>query len=103
MSVPTLLQGTPQNVTVASAHHESTAISANEAPGKTMTVRLAATSNCWYLCSLAGTAATTSNATYLPLGIVEYIRVPNNTIISVIRDTADGTLNVTPMPDVSTP
>lgn len=102
MSVPTLLQSTVQ-VLAFTTHVESTAISANEAPGKTVTVRLASSANCWYLCSLAGTAATNANGTYLPAGIVEYIRVADQMKISVVQDSSGGNLSITVMRDISTP
>jgi hypothetical protein len=102
MSVPTLLQGPVQKLAFTT-HVESNAIAANEAPGRTVTVRLAASANCWYLASLAGTAATNANGTYLPAGIVEYIRVPNLTIISVVQDSSGGNLSITTMQDISTP
>jgi len=102
MSVPTLLQGPVQKLAFTT-HVESTAIAANEAPGRTVTVRLCASANCWYLVSQAGTAATTSNGTYLPASVVEYIRVPNLAIISVVQDSAGGNFSITTMQDVSTP
>jgi hypothetical protein len=55
------------------------------------------------LATTAGTAATSSNGSYLPAGIIEYIRVPNNTIISVVQVSSGGSLNITAMSEVTTP
>lgn len=89
-----------QNVSYTGTAGAATAISANEAPGRTQTVRLCATSDCYYLRNATVTAST---GTLLPAGVVEYIRVGNGDTISVIQVSAGGALNVTTMADVSTP
>jgi hypothetical protein len=101
--VPTLLQGTVQNVSYTGTAGNATAITTWEAPGRTGTVRLCATSDCFYTATVPTSTATTSNGSLLPGGIIEYIRVANGTVISVIQSSAGGTLNVTQMVDVSTP
>jgi hypothetical protein len=99
--IPTVMQASVQNVSYTT-HAESTAIAANEVL-QTRTVRLFATTDCYYLATTAGTAATSSNGSYLPAGIIEYIRVPNNTIISVVQVSSGGSLNITAMSEVTTP
>lgn len=103
MSVPTLIQSTVQNVSYTGTAGASNAIAANEAPGRTCTIRLCSTSDCFYLISIAGTAATTTNGSLLPAGLIEYVRVPNNAVVSVVQSSASGSLNITNMADVSTP
>jgi hypothetical protein len=103
MSVPTLLQATVQNVTFTGTAGISTALAANEAPGRTCTVRLCSTSDCYYLATVAGTAATANNGSLLAAGNIEYLRVGNLTFISVVQASAGGSLNITQMADVSTP
>ena len=103
MSVPTLIPtATVKNISYSAAV-AATAFTANEAPGKTCTLRLCATTDCYYLISVAGTVATTSNATLLPAGAIEYVRVADQSIVSAIQSTASGILNITQMADVSTP
>ena len=98
--IPTLIQGTGIQNLSYSTHVESTAITANDW-NHTGNVRLVATSDCFFLVSAAGTAATTTNGTFLPAGIIEYIRVPDQSIISVVQSTSAGKLNITPMSDVT--
>lgn len=103
MSIPTVMQSTVQNVSYTGTAGASNAIAANEAPGRTCTVRLCATSDCFYLVSAAATAATTTNGSLLPAGLIEYIRVANGQTISVVQSSAGGSLNIANMQDVSTP
>ena len=100
--VPTLIQGAVQNISYSTVAN-GTAISTWEAPGQTGTIRLCATSDCFYLISVAGTHATTGNGSLLPGGLIEYVRIPNQAIVSVVQSSASGTLNVTQVWDVSTP
>ncbi len=101
MSVPTLIPtSTVQNVSYTGTAGTATAIVANEAPGRTVTVRLCATTDCYYLRNATVTASTGS---LLPAGVIEYIRVGNGDTISVIQVSSGGALNVTTMADVSTP
>lgn len=100
-AAPTLIPTSiVQNVTYTGTAGASTAIAANEAPGRTVTVRLCATTDCYYLRNATVTAST---GTLLPAGVVEYIRVGNLDTISAIQVSAGGSLNVTTMADVSTP
>ena len=104
MSAPTLIPtSVVQNVSYTGTAGAATAIAANEAPGRTMTIRLCSTSDCFYLISSGGTTATTSNSSLLPAGLIEYVRCPNSYILSVVQSSVSGTLNITSMADVSTP
>lgn len=98
--IPTLLQSAGiQNVSY-STHAESTAIVANDW-NHTGTVRLVATSDCYFLVSAGGTAATSANGSFLPAFVVEYIRIQDGFIISVVQSAAAGVMNITPMTDVT--
>ena len=98
--IPTLLQASGvQNISY-DGHVESTAVVANDW-NHTGTVRLVSSSDCYFLATVAGTAATTANGSFLPAGVVEYVRVPDQAIISVIKSVSVGTLNITPMTDVT--
>ncbi len=104
MSAPTLIPtSVVQNVSYTGTAGAATAIAANEAPGRTCTVRLCATSDCFYLITSAGTTVTTNTGTLLPAGVVEYVRVANGALLSVIQVSGTGSLNLTTMADVSTP
>jgi len=102
--VPTLIQEASgvQNITIGASSHASTALLGGEG-FNTVTYRLSATSNCWYHIDTTAVAATTSNSSYLALGIIEYIRVRAGYFLTVIQDSASGTLNIMPMREVSTP
>ncbi len=103
-SVPTLIPtSVVQSVTYTGTAGAATAIAANEAPGRTQTIRLCATTDCVYLITVAGTVVTLTTGSLLPAGVVEYVRVPNLAIVSVIQVSSGGTLNITTMSDVSTP
>ncbi len=103
-SVPTLIPTADvQNITYTGTAGAATAIAANEAPGRTCTIRLCALTDCYYLITKAGTTVTTTTGSLLPAGIVEYVRIPNLSIVSVVKVSSDGILNITPMADVSTP
>lgn len=80
---------TTQNITFAGA-----AVSANPISANVTVVRLAATAACRYL--LGGTA--TANSILLPANVVEYIGVTPGDVISVIQDTAGGTLSIAECP-----
>lgn len=89
--VQIIYQGAPQNVAVSATHAENSPAFDTT----TKIVRLVSTTNCWILFSKAGTAAATSNGSYLPAGVVEYWALVTGYTLSVIRATADGTLNIT--------
>jgi hypothetical protein len=87
-SQTTFKLGTSQNVSFTATAANATAIGAF-----TQTVRLAPNVNCRV--STTGTAGATS--TLLFGGIPEYFTINPGQVISVIRDTADGVLNITEM------
>jgi hypothetical protein len=61
-------------------------------------VRLVSTTNCHINFGVNPTAAATdNNGIYLPAGVVEYFQVRGGERLAVIRDTADGSLNVAEM------
>jgi hypothetical protein len=66
---------------------------------ETYQIRLACTTACHYLISggnaQAATAATLANGSLLPINWVEYVIVTPGQTLSVIQDSAAGTLNVT--------
>lgn len=69
-------------------------------------LRLTATQDCYYLISndptkAAATTATSSNASLLIAGAIEYIKVPSGSVISVVQSSTSGVLNTTEMRDVS--
>jgi hypothetical protein len=61
----------------------------------TRVIRIIASTDCYYLVSIAGTAATNANGSLLPAGQVELLGVPKGSTFSVVRSAADGTLNLT--------
>lgn len=82
--------GVTQNVTVGAASLQSAAFG-----DLTRLVRLAATTDCFVVFGADPTATTSSM--FLPSGAVEYLAVEPGTKVAVIRQTADGALNVTEM------
>lgn len=69
----------------------SNAISSIATPANISEVRIVCSSAC-HVNTVGGTAAATdNNAFLLPAGVVEYFHVSPGQIISIIRDTADGT------------
>lgn len=65
---------------------------------ETYALRIVTTSNAWYAIGQAPVAATTTgNGVYLPLGIVEIIRVAPGEKISFVQDSAGGNASVTEM------
>lgn len=68
---------------------------------ETYQIRLAASSACHYLISGGNAAspvtATVANGSLLPANWVEYVTVTPGQSLSVIQDSAGGTLNVTEM------
>jgi hypothetical protein len=80
--------GVAQNVTIGAAHAESTAV------GSTL-IRLVATSACHVRIGAAPVAVATDGL--LPAGEVEYFTCLATDKVSVIQDSAAGTLNVWPM------
>lgn len=55
-------------------------------------IRIVATSNCHYRIGAGVTALVTDN--YLPLGVIEYVKVRPGDRISVIQNSAGGNLHV---------
>lgn len=103
MTAPTLIPtSTVQNLSTSATHAESTAIAGAETLATT-TIRLCATQDVYYLISPGGTAATTANGSLLPAGVVEYVRVRGGWILSAIRVSADGSLNITTMAEITSP
>lgn len=70
---------------------------ANEAfPTDTTMVRLYTSTNCYYRLGNSTVTVTSSNGVFLPSGAIELpIAIKDYTHIAVIRDTADGSLNIT--------
>ena len=65
---------------------------------ETYQIRIVVTSNAWYAIGQNPTASTsTGGGTYLPLGIIEYIRVAPGEKISFVQDSAGGNASVTEM------
>lgn len=85
---------TVQNLTTSASHANSTAIEATAPPDPY--VRIAATADTYFVVSDAGApvTCTTSNGAVLPAGWVDYIRVPPNSIISVLQVTAAGIFSI---------
>lgn len=84
--------GTNQKIAYTT-HAESAAFGT-----ETYAIRIVTTTNAWYAIGLAPVATTSSGGgTYLPLGIVEIIRVTPGEKISVVQDSAGGNLSVTEM------
>lgn len=65
---------------------------------ETFILRIVCTSNAWYAIGQAPVATTSSGGgTYLPLGIIEYIRVAPGEKISFVQDSAGGNASITEM------
>lgn len=72
-------------------HAESAAFGA-----ATFAIRIVATTAAWYAIGQAPVATTSSGGgTYLPAGVIEYIRVAPGEQISVVQDASGGNLSVT--------
>jgi hypothetical protein len=80
--------GVAQNVAIGAAHAESTAV------GSTL-IRVVATSACHVRIGAAPVAVATDGL--LPAGQVEYFMCLATDKVSVLQDSAGGTLNVWPM------
>lgn len=76
-----------ERVTISGANAAAPAIAAGYS-----VVRVAANTDCYYR---IGTAAAATTASYLPAGVVEYIRVNVGDVINVIG--TSGYLYITPM------
>lgn len=86
------LGGTTQNVAFTAASAQSTAIGGT---GHKL-VRLIATQDCWVRQAANPTAVTTD--TFIKAGVPEYFIVKGGNKIAAIRNSADGTLNITEAP-----
>ena len=86
--VQTMRLGASQNVTVGGTSQQSTTFN-----DITRLVRVVSTVDCWIKISTDPTADTSS--TLLPAGAIDHIPVRRNEKIAVIRDSSDGTLNIT--------
>lgn len=76
----------------------ATAASSGAFGANTWDVRVVSTTNCHINIGASPTAAATDdNGIYLPAGVVEYFHVSPGQVLSVVRDSADGTLNVAEM------
>lgn len=109
--VPTLCQAGVQfqNVSYTGTAGTSTPIQPVDPNLKYTNLRLLCTTDCYYLVvrndnkSQPTIVASATVGSYLPAYGAEYIRVPVNATISVVQVTAAGTLNITPMQDVTAP
>ena len=81
------------STTVITQAFTGTAATASAISADCNVVRLVATEACHY--ALTGTATTSS--TYLPSGVMEYIRVGGGETLSVIQNASGGTLFITEM------
>lgn len=88
--IQSIYNGTVQNVSYTATHAESNAFA-----DATTVIRIVATTACFYLISKAGTAASTTNGSFLPANVIEYPQVCRGDKISVVRSSADGSLNIT--------
>lgn len=80
--------GVSQNVSFTGSAANSAAFNAS-----TTVVRLIATQDC----KVSADGAATSTSTRLKADVAEYFSVGGGQTLSVIRDTADGVLNITEM------
>lgn len=107
--VPTLNQVPNgfQNVAYTGTAAASTGFTSYDVNSKFVNLRLVSTSDCYYLVVAQNQpipTVTTASATvgsYLPAFMIEYIRVPERATISVVQVSANGTLNITQMQDVT--
>lgn len=90
-SLPAIQLNCPssQSVTIGASSTPSTAV------GGTC-VRLCATSDCWINVGGNPTATTGAGSTFLPAGVVEYLKVNATDLIAVIQNSAAGALSITP-------
>lgn len=88
-----------QGVVQAVAYTGTAAPIANAFGPETYQIRLSSSSACHYLISEAANVivATAANGSLLPINWVEYLIVSPGQKLSVIQDSAAGTLNVTEM------
>jgi hypothetical protein len=97
MGEPTTLRVvSAETKTVSGSSTQSSVIgTAGATPGADVTVRLAATTDCWLAFGANPTAAAdAADAIFLPSGIVEYMDVVAGTKIAVIQNSAGGKLNI---------
>jgi hypothetical protein len=87
--------GTPQTVAYTGTAGTSTAVGNSTSTGPYSVVCLTSTTDCFWLASAAGTAATASNGEYLPAGLPHYKKVNKGDIISVVQASTGGNLYIT--------
>jgi hypothetical protein len=88
------LSGTSQNISVAA----TSAAVTNVFGPQTFEIRVVSTTNCWIkIGDGTPTAAAAAGSTYLPASVVEYFHVSPGQRLAAIRDSADGTCNVSEM------
>lgn len=96
MGVPVTVAYRPstnQKIAYTATHAESAAFGT-----ESYIIRIVCTSNAWYAIGSAPVAATSSGGgTYLPLGVIEYIRIAPGEKISFVQDSAGGNASVTEM------
>ena len=92
-AVPIVGQGITQNVSFTATSAQSSAFGDN-----TQGVYISADQVCWVLQGVDPTADTTGGATRLPADSILFWGVSPGEKIAVIRDSADGTLNITEIP-----
>ena len=80
---------TSVNITLSGTSTQSAAI-----PVGVTVARLTATEPCWVVTKGTNPTATTSS-TYLPAGLVEYVRVTAGDKIAALQAGSGGTLNIT--------
>lgn len=84
-----MLMGTIQKIAYTAAAGTSAAFQAT-----TKAIRIVCTSDAWVLISAGGTVATIANSMFVKSGVVELWAVPTGGKVSVIRDTADGSISI---------
>jgi hypothetical protein len=109
--VPTLCQAglAFQNISYTGTAGTSTPIPAIDTNLRFVNVRILATSDCYYLVVRNDSknqpvlVASSTVGSYLTALYPEYIRVPVGCVISVVQVAIAGTLNISPMQDVTAP
>ncbi len=88
--VPSIYQGTVQNISTSGTHAESSAFGSG-----TQIILVTCSTASYFLITTAGTAVTTSNGTYLPAATPLYVGVLGSQKISVIQAASGGVCSVT--------
>lgn len=92
MKQPASRQGAVQNITTGS----TSAALGTKFGSETYEIRLSATAACYYLVTedASPTAASSTNGTYLPANVIEYVIVSPGQTLTAIQASAAGSLNV---------